>query len=242
MKDMHTLARRTGGAWLATIAIGIASAATVGRGLDINLSADVEAIARAMLEAELRLRAMAYLNLLLFALDLAVSIGLFLLLRPAGVMLAAWSLAARTSAAVLSVLSAMYLMNSAEIASRSAYEVLAIEADRLLLNGLQATSSYTSFHLSLVLSSLAMAGFFWLFLRSRRLPVPLAAWGVFASLFVATAVVARDFIPALGHAVVTLAFMVSNLIALLGSAAYLAIVGARERGQAGDGPAEPFGA
>ena len=62
------------------------------------------------------------------------------------------------------------------------------------LPGLQVTSDYTSFHLSLVASSLGKLGFFWLLLTGARLmPVWLAGWGVFASAFVATAIVTRDF-------------------------------------------------
>ena len=75
---------------------------------------------------------MAYAALLVFALDLLVSIGLFLLLRSAGPLLAAWSLAGRITAGLLSVLGAVFLMNSAEIASRPAYSTLADNADRLL--------------------------------------------------------------------------------------------------------------
>ena len=152
------LARRVGQAWLATLLVGIVATVLFGQGIDINLSADVEAVAEAMLDAESRLRALAYLTLLIFALDLLVSLGLFLLLKPAGPLLAAWSLAARIMAGLLSVLGAVFLMNSAEIASRPAYTVLADRADRLLLNGLQATSNYTSSHLSIVLSSAALAG------------------------------------------------------------------------------------
>ena len=165
--------------------------------------------------------------MLVFALDLLVSIGLFLLLRSAGPLLAAWSLAGRITAGLVSVLSAVFLMNSAEIASRPAYTVLADNADRLLLNGLQATSSYTSFHLSLVLSSAALAGFFWLFLRAGRIPALIAGWGVFASLFVAIMIVLRDFIPALGHIAITMAFMLSNMIALFSTSIYLATRGVR---------------
>ena len=123
------------------------------------------------------------------------------------------------------MLGAVFLMNSAEIAGRPAYTVLADNADRLLLNGLQATSNYTSFHLSLVLSSAALAGFFWLFLKSGRLPKLIAGWGLFASLFVAITIVLRDFIPALGHITITMAFMLSNLIALFSTSIYLAVVG-----------------
>lgn len=232
MRDLEiiesgALARRVGLAWLATLLVGIMATVLLGEGIDINLSADVEAVALAMLDAETRLRALAYVGLLIFALDLLVSLGLFLLLQPAGPLLAAWSLAARIMAGLLSVLGAVFLMNSAEIASRPAYTVLADSADRLLLNGLQATSNYTSFHLSIVLSSAALAGFFWLFLKSGQIPKLIAVWGLFASLFVAGTIVLRDFIPAMGHITITMAFMLSNLIALFSTSIYMAAKGVR---------------
>ena len=43
------MARRAGLAWLATLLVGIVSAVLLGQGIDINLSADVEAVATAML-------------------------------------------------------------------------------------------------------------------------------------------------------------------------------------------------
>ncbi|MDJ0748017.1 MAG: DUF4386 domain-containing protein [Woeseiaceae bacterium] len=234
MRDLEivesvALARRVGLAWLATLLVGIVSTVLLGQGIDINLSADVEAVAVAMLDAEKRLRALAYVALLMLALDLLVSLGLFLVLRSSGPLLAAWSLVARIVAGLLSVLGAVFMMNSAEIASRPAYTVLADHADRLLLNGLQATSNYTSFHLSIVLSSAALAGFFWLFLKSGRIPRLIAGWGLFASLFVACTIVLRDFIPALGHIAITMAFMLSNLIALFSTSLYLTIKGVRVR-------------
>lgn len=223
------LARRVGLAWLATILIGILATLLWGEGIDINLSPDVEAVAYAMLDAETRLRALAYTGLLIFALDLLVSLGLFLLLRSTGVLLAAWSLSARVMAGLVSVLSSVFLMNAAEIASRPAYTALADEADRVLLNGLQATSNYTAFHLAIVLSSAALAGFYWLFLQSQLIPRLIAGWGLFASLFVASTIVLRDFIPALGDNAITLAFMLSNLIALLSTGFYLAVKGVRTK-------------
>lgn len=225
--DAGPLARRVGLAWLATLLVGGVGTGLLGQGIDINLSADVEAVAAAMLDAEARLRALAWVTLLVFALDLLVSVGLFRLLQSAGPLLAAWSLAARITAGLLSALGAVFLMNSAEIAGRPAYTVLADSADRLLLNGLQATSNYTSFHLSLVLSSAALAGFFWLFLKSGRIPGLIAGWGLFASLFVAAAIVLRDFIPVVGHLSVTMAFMLSNAIALFSTSIYLAARGVR---------------
>ena len=50
---------------------------------------------------------------------------------------------------------------------------------------------------------------------------------MFASLFVAIAIVLRDFVPVVGHSGVTAAFMVSNLIALLSTSIYLAVWGVR---------------
>jgi hypothetical protein len=223
------LGRRVGLAWLATLLVGIMATILLGQGIDINLSADVEAVAVAMLDAETRLRALAYVGILIFALDLLVTLGLFLLLRSAGPLLAAWSLVARIMAGLLSVLGAVFLMNSAEIASRPAYTVLADRPDRLLLNGLQATSNYTSFHLSLVLSSAALAGFFWLFLKSGRIPRLIAGWGLFASLFVVSMIVLRDFIPALGNIRITMSFMLSNLIALFSTSIYMAARGVRAK-------------
>ncbi|MEJ2256784.1 MAG: DUF4386 family protein [Woeseiaceae bacterium] len=223
------LARRVGLAWLATLLVGIMATVLLGREIDINLSADVEAVAVAMLDAETRLRALAYAWMLIFALDLLVSLGLFLLLRSAGPLLAAWSLVARIMAGLLSVLGAVFMMNSAEIASRPAYTVLADSADRLLLNGLQATSNYTSSHLSIVLSSTALAGFFWLFLKSGRIPRLIAGWGLFASLFVASTIVLRDFIPAMGNITITMAFMLSNLVALFSTSIYMAARGVRAK-------------
>ncbi len=118
-------------------------------------------------------------------------------------------------------------MNAAEIASDPAYGTLVNEAQRLMLTGLQATYSYTSFHLGLILSSMAMAGFFTLFIKSNLIPKIIAGWGLFASLFVAVTIVLRDFIPILGNNAVTTAFMVSNLIALVSTGLYLAIRGVR---------------
>lgn len=222
-----TLARWVGWSMLATLIIGISSAFLIAEGIDINLSADVEATARNMLEAEQRLRAKAYIAALTFALDGFVSIGFFLLLRKSGQLLAAWSLLVSVTAAILSLLGAMFAMNAAEIASDPAYQNITNEAQRVILSGLQATSNYTSFHLGLVLSSIAMAGFFFLFFKSALIPRIIAGWGVFASLFVAVTIVARDFIPMLGHEIITAAFMISNLVAIVATSIYLSVRGVR---------------
>jgi len=226
-QSSRTLARQIGWAWLATIGIGILATMLLGNGIDINLSADVVAVSEAMLEAELRLRALAYIALVIFMLDAFVGIGLYHLLKESGHLLAGTSLVAKLFAAGLGLIGAMFTMNSAEIASHPAYQALADSSQRMLLNGIQATSNYTSFHLSLVLSSSALAGFYWLFLRSGRISRLIAGWGLLASVFVASAIVLRDFIPVLGHSGITLAFMVSNLIALLSTSLYLSFGGVR---------------
>lgn len=223
----QTLGRWVGWSILATLIIGFSSAFLIADGIDINLTADVKATAQNMLEAELRLRAKAYIAALTFALDGLVSIGLFLLLRKSGQLLAAWCLLVSVTAAIFSLLGAMFALNAAEIAGDPAYQNIANEMQRLMLAGLQATSNYTSFHLGLVLSSFAMAGFFYLFLKSALIPRVIAGWGLFASLFVGVTIVARDFIPILGHETITATFMISNLVAIVATGIYLSIHGVR---------------
>lgn len=222
------IARWVGGSLLATIVIGIVGAMTISHGIDINLSADVSATAENMLDAKTRLEAKAYISLLLFGLGVLVNLGLYLLLKSSGPLLAGWSLLIGLGAAIQSLMGAMFAMNAAQIAGNSAYTILTDADGRLLLAGLQATSDYTSFHLSLVLSSIANAGFFVLLLRSGLIPKLIAGFGVFASLFVAVTIVARGFIPALGANPITMAFMLCNFVAMVSLALYLLIKGVRE--------------
>ncbi|WP_439102729.1 DUF4386 domain-containing protein [Congregibacter sp.] len=221
------IARTVGWSQLALIALGILTSVLVAKGIDINLSADVESTARNMLDAEIRLRAKAYLACLGFALAALVNIGLFMLLRRHGQLFAALCLTLSLTGAVLSLLGAVFAMNVAEISSATAYQSITDNAQRLMLAGMQATSDYTSFHLSLVISCVAQGGFFFLFLRSGLIPRLISGWGVFASLLVSTVIVARDFVPALGHGSITIAFMLGNLVALLSLSLYLGIKGVR---------------
>jgi len=223
-----TLARTAGISLLAMIIIGILSAIFIAKGIDINMSADVQATAENMLGAETRLRATAYIGLLIFILEVLFGVALYYLLRDTNPVLTTWCLIVGISAAALSMLGAMFAMNAAEFASNAAYTTLTNESQRLMLSSLQATSDYTSFHLSIVISSLSKAGFFYLFLKSGFIPKLIAGWGVFASLFVVLAVVLRDFIPALANNAVTGAFMLCNMIALVSLGLYLVIKGIRE--------------
>ena len=226
--DQQTLARYVGLTLLGSIIIGILTVVFVVNGIDINLSADVIATAENMLEAELRLRAKAYLACLGLAFEAIISVGLYLLVRRSGQLLAGWSLFVSLAAAVLMLLSAMFAMNAAEFASNPAFSTLANDVQRLMLTSVQVTSDYTSFHLGLILSTAAKAGFFYLFLKSNLIPKLIAGWGVFASLFVVITIVARDFIPFLSHSTITMAFMLSNMIALVSTGIYLSWKGVRE--------------
>jgi hypothetical protein len=220
-------ARIAGAALLATIIIGILSAMTVSAGIDINLSADVEATARAMLAAETQLHAKSYVALLIIGLNLVFLFSIYRLLRNAGPLLAGWSVGVGLVSVAFGLFGVVAAMNAAELAGTAAYQTLANGEQRLLLAGLQATTDYTSFHLSLVMSSAANAAIFILFLRSGDVPKIIAGWGLFASLFVVAALVTRDFVPVIGDDKVTLAFMVSNLLALVATGLYLAIRGVR---------------
>lgn len=226
--EIQRLSRGVGAAMLGTIAVGIIATFTVAQGININLSADVVTTAENMLAAEIPLRARAYIAALIFGLEIFTSVGLFLLLRQTGQALAYWCLFASVGASALGLLGAVFMLNAAEVSGDAAYGVIASEAQRLLLTGLQATSEYTSFHLALVISTVSMAGFFYLFLKSNLIPRLIAAWGLFASLFVATAIVSRDFLPFMGHSTITMAFMLSNLIAMISTGLYLLIRGVRK--------------
>jgi len=226
--NTQTIARVAGWSLIASIVVGALSAIFVAQGIDINLSADVSATAKNMLQAEPQLRAKAYLGALAFGLGVAVHAGFFLLLRGAGPMLALWSLLIALTSAVLALLGSVFALNAAEIAGDGAYLELMGNSERLMLAALQASSDYTSFHLSLIIGSAANAGFFLLFFRSALIPKLIAGWGLFASLFVAIAIVARDFIPLIGSEPITIAFMLSNLIALVSTGAYLGLRGVRD--------------
>ncbi len=223
------LARYVGWAMLGLIVIGLLTAFTVAQGIDINLTAEVRVTAENMLQSEQNLRAKAYIGGLMFILEMLVAIGLFVLLCRQEKAMAALSLSLASAAALLTLLGAVFALNAAEFAGDAAYRNIADGQQRLMLAGLQATSDYTSFHLALILGSLAKAGYYLLFLRSALIPKIIAGWGLFASLFVAFTIVARDFWPLLGHGGVTAAFMLSNLIALLSTGIYLAWFGIRQQ-------------
>lgn len=220
-------ARIAGVSLLASIIIGFIGTMTVSAGIDINLSADVEATARAMLAAETQLHAKAYVALLLIGLQLLFLFCAYRLLRDDSPVLAGWSVGMGAISLALSLFGVVAALNAAELASAAAYQTLASGEQRVLLAGLQATTDYTSFHLSLITSSVANAGIFALFLRAGGLPKIMAGGGVLASLFVVIALVGRDFIPVMGSNAVTMAFMASNLIALIAMGLYLSIRGVR---------------
>lgn len=222
-----TFAHYTGAALLTSILVGLLMAVFLLSGIDVNMTADILATAENMQTAEMRLRAKAYFGLLTFALEAFIAIGFFCLLRKYGLILSGWSLALSLSASIIVMFGSVFAMNAALIISDSAFVDMASADQRLLLTGLQATSSYTSFHLALILASVANAGFFYLFFTSRLVPKVIAAGGLLASLFVALSIALRDFIPVLAHNSVTTAFMLFNLIALLSLGFYLLIKGVR---------------
>ena len=226
--EQKKIAQHVGWAMLFSLVIGILSALFVVQGIDINLSADIKATAANMLEAETQLRAKAYIAAFLMIFEVLIAYGMFMLLRQKGPLLAAVSLIVGLATSILSLDGAVFALNAAEIGSNSAYTTMTDDGQRLMLAGLQATSDYTSFHLALILSSISKAGFFYLFFTSHMLPKIISGWGIFASLFVAITIVARDFIPMLGHGNITAAFMVSNLIAIVSTGLYMSIKGIRE--------------
>lgn len=225
--EIQNLSRYVGWSLIATVAIGMAAAMLVSSGIDVNMSADVKATAENMLNAESRLRVKAYVGLLLFMLGMFASVGLFLILREANVVVSLWSLMVDVSASVLGVFSSVFAMNAALIAGNAAFDAIGGGNQHVLLTSVQVVSDYTSFHLALVLGSAAKVGVFYVFMRSDLIPKFISAWGIFASLFVVIALVGRDFIPALGSNAITAAFLASNLLAILMLGLYLGVKGVR---------------
>lgn len=229
-KDLNTtaLARGVGITFLIGIIVGIVTAIFISAGIDINTSADIQATAENMMSAESRLHAKAYIGILGLLLEVIASVGLFLLLCRYGPLLGWTALALSLIAATLILLGAVSAMNAAEIASNTAFLAALDPEAQIALLRVQVTQDYTSFHLSLLITTMAKAIFFYLFLKSALIPKLIAGWGLFASVLVVTIIILRDFIPALGSDTITIAFMVSNLVALIATGLYLTIKGVRE--------------
>jgi hypothetical protein len=225
--DMQAGARLTGVGFLALIAVGALSVFIPGAALDVNLSGNVSGAAEAMLANEPAARLRAYLGLLTFAVDALVCAGLALLLFRAAPLIASWSLLVAFGAAVLGLFGPITALNVAEFASAGDG---AATGEFALSSRVQLTTEYTSFHLALVLSSVAKAGFFVAFIRGNLIPLWIASWGVFASVFVAAAIVGRDFIPALGADIITNAFLLCNLVAMVLVGGYLLLRGVKVEG------------
>lgn len=221
------LARLTGTLILLQIGLGIFASQTFAAGININLSADVAVTAPEMLQREQDGRLRAYFILLNFGISAFIALGQFLVLKREHIALTGWSLAMALGAAGLSLLGGVAAMNVAELSANATYAGSELSPYRLPFASLQATGDYTSFHMAFVAGSLANAGFFVAFWLSRRIPVPIAIWGLLASLFVATAIVGRDFLPMLRQDFVTIAFMGCNLLALVATGLYLAVKGVR---------------
>lgn len=221
------LARPTGIAILAVIALGVAGAMTVSGDININLNVDAGQIMDQMAAAGSRIHGKAWIAVGLALIDLLIAAGLFLLLREHGRLVALWSLVVAVAGAVFMLQGGLETLKIAVLLDSEGLSSAAPDALRSLQVGF-LTGDYAAFHLGLVVNAVAKAGFFFLLLRSRAIPALIAGWGLFASAFVAAAIVARDFIPALGHPTITMSFILSNLLAHLALGLYLAVRGGRE--------------
>lgn len=221
------VARITGVALVLAIAIGIAGSVLTGSDININLTADAATTIEHMMDAGSRLYAKAYISVGIALLDILVAAGLFLLLFQHGRILALASFATAILGTIIVVSGALDVLNIANLLTSTR---LAATSDTQHLHTLlvgHVVGDYTSFHLALVINSLAKAGYFWLFLRSRVVPTALAAFGLAATCFVAFAIVGREFLELLSHNAITIAFIVGNLAAHLALGLYLMVRGER---------------
>ena len=225
--SMKHVARATGVALLLTIGLGIITSVFVSGDINVNVNADAREIIDAMRGAAGRVYGKAWIGAGLAALDAFIAAGLYLLVRQRAPFAALASLLVAVLAAALSLDVAAATLNAANLLeSRALANTLNPGEVEMLLTALVATD-YSVFHLGTVVNAAAKAGFFALLLVSRRVPRPLAGWGLFASLFVVTGIVGRDFIGALGHNAISIAFILCNLVAYLALGLYLTIRGVR---------------
>ena len=215
--------RWTGAALLAGVVLGILNALNVSPGIDINLSGDFRATAEAMLQSPDRLQARGWMLMAIFACQAASLSGFYLLTRERSPFPALWALLAGLVAATFSLSASVNAFAAAKLASG----VLPIEGAQAHAV-METVANHSSFHLALVLSSLAGAVFYGVFLRFRLLPPILAGFGLFASLFVAAVIVGRDFVSALGQDAFAAAIMGANLIAIVATGFYLIVKGVQE--------------
>lgn len=211
-------ARAAGVALLASIALGLLVALTLAPGIDVNLTADIGGTAANMAQAGPSLLGLGWLRLAVFALEVLFYTGLWIALKDRIPLISGWAAIIGIASAILGTVGSLIAMNAAQIAVDGAYS----DAGRLELLALQATLDYTSFHLALVLGCVAKAAFFASMFALHSVPRAVSAFAVFASLFVMTGVIGRDFIDMLGNDMVTAAFLASNVMALLLIGGFLA--------------------
>ncbi|MFN2100440.1 DUF4386 family protein [Altererythrobacter sp. MF3-039] len=218
--EMKTVGRWTGLAILASLLIGIINAMIVSAGIDVNLSGDIGGTAAAMSDAGQRLEGRGWILMILFLLEVVAIAGLYLMVRDTRRLAATSALLLGAGAALIGLVGALSAFNIAALLANGG------EASRIsTLIAREVAADYSSFHLSLVIASIAKACIYWIFVLNRRLPRLISGFGLFASGLVAVAIVARDFIPFLGSDAVTTAFMASNFVAIVATGLYMAIRG-----------------
>lgn len=220
------VARLTGAALLGLIGLGVLAGILVSGDININMSLDAARIIDNMATAEGRVYGKAWIAAGSGLVSLLIAVGLYTQLRGHGPVVALWSLLVAATGTIFALQSGLETLKIATVLSSDSMAAVPAEALRSLQVAFLA-GDYAAFHLSLVINSVAMAGFFWLFIRSRAIPAPIALWGLFASCFVTFTIVARDFIPVLGHSAITISFILSNLIAQLALGLYLLVRGVR---------------
>jgi len=128
-------------------------------------------------------------NLAAFALDVVLITALYVVLKPVhrnlALLATLWGL---IETATVSDLEALRILSSAD-------SLRVFEADRLqALARLSVSAHGAAYHVGLVLAGLRSTVFSYPWLKSKLIPKPLAAWGVFSSLVLgACAEVAMGF-------------------------------------------------
>ena len=193
--EQHRAARIAGIIYIAAMATSMFAELYLRRPLIV--SSDVAQTAINIAANEARFRASTVIHLLTFASDAVLAVALFVVLRPVNgnlAMLAAfWRLA---DCAILSV----NLLNDFAIVRLAggatylrAFSTAEIQALTRFFYNVEAAG----FQIGFAFIGLGSALFSYLWLRSRYIPRPIAAWGIFASSVMAIGTVAIMLAPRL---------------------------------------------
>lgn len=189
-------ARLAGALYLVTMTTAIFNQSFV-RG-SLLVRGDATQTAQNITQSELLFRIGIAADVVTFTGVAVLAWALYVLLRPVGRSLAVLAVLLRLIEVAVHYIAIVFSLGALVLLSGADY-LAALDTGQLHALARAALSAYgAGVNLGFVPLGLGSAIFAWLLLRSRYVPKALAAWGVFASLLLATSALAVILFPAIG--------------------------------------------